>query len=636
MVAGPYHRLHRPHRSHWSGRTSGPRLAARDLLWLLLPTVFAWATGAQAQDISARSYVSSNPAPLNRPFDLNVEVTGAQTADGEPVLPDDIGEFADLMSTGRTSTVRMVNGETRVSVIWVYRFQPNREGSFLVGPIEVQVGGQTLYTDPLALIIGNAPPQGSAPPPSQTRPQPRPQQPQEPAVTGDDIFITAEVSDRRVFVGEPVIVEYRIWTRVNVSQYSATELPANTGFWVEEFPIATPEVEQIERDGVPFATAVIRKVALFPTGPGTRTVEPLGIEAQIRVRRRSNDVLDDFFNRSLLGRLEPVLVSSDPVEIQVDPLPDGQPRGFSGFVGNVDMSLVLDRGRVETNDAVSLTLRLQAEGNIQTLPEPDISFPSDFEVYPPEVSERIDRTGSRIRGTKTYQYVLIPRSPGTQSIPAVTLDYFDPRRAAFATAATDPIDIDVTGDPVDGSLIVRPGRGSIEPLREDIRFISIEIPRFTRSSGSLVGNAGFWLLLLVPAAAVGGALGVRRHLDRLSGDVAWARSRRATRTARKRLAGARNLLHGDGRAFYAEVDRALQGFLGDKLNLPEAGLMKEVVRERLSARGVSSETLDAYLACLDECERQRFAPVEGTTGEREAFLARAGDAMGRLDKEAGR
>ncbi len=590
---------------------------------------------AAAQDLSVRSYVSSNPAPPNRPFDLNVEVTGAQTADGEPVLPD-LGDFASLLSTGRTSTVRMVNGETRVSVIWVYRFQPNREGSFEIGPIQVRVGGQTLRTDPLQLTIGSGAAQGSSPPVTQSRPpQPQPQA-QEPAIGDDDIFITAEVSDRRVFVGEPVIVEYRIWTRVNVSQYSATELPANTGFWVEEFPIATPEVEQIERDGVPFATAVIRKVALFPTGPGTRTVEPLGIEAQIRVRRRSNDILDDFFNRSLLGRLEPVLVASEPVEIQVDPLPEGQPRGFSGFVGSVDMSLVLDRGRVETNDALSMTVRLQAEGNVQTLPEPEIPFPPDFEVYPPEVTERIDRTGSRIRGTKTYQYVLIPRSPGSHSIPAVSLDYFDPRRGVYATATTDPLSIDVTGDPVEGALIVRPGRGSIEPLREDIRFISIEIPRFTRSSRSLLDNAGFWLLLLAPALAVGGAVGVRRHQDRLTGDVAWARSRRATRTARKRLAGARSLLHGEGRAFYAEVDRALQGFVGDKLNLPEAGLMKEDVRQRLIARGVSVEALDAYLACLDECERQRFAPAEAATTEREAFLARAGDAMSRLDREAGR
>ncbi len=599
---------------------------------LLLPLI--WASPGAAQDLSVRSYLSGNPVPPDRPFDLNVEVTGAQSADGEPILPD-LDDFADLMSTGRTSTVRMVNGETRVSVIWVYRFQPNREGSFEIGPIQVQVGGQTLTTDPVQLTIGSGPARGSSPPVTQSRPQPPPQA-QEPAIGADDIFITADVSDRRVFVGEPVIVEYRIWTRVNVSQYSATELPANTGFWVEEFPIASPEVEQIERDGVPFATAVIRKVALFPTGPGTRTVEPLGIEAQIRVRRRSNDILDDFFNRSLLGRLEPVLVASEPVEIQVDPLPEGQPRDFSGFVGNVDMSLLLDRGQVETNDAVSMTLRLQAEGNIQTLPQPEIPFPSDFEVYPPEVSERIDRTGSRIRGTKTYQYVLIPRSPGSHSIPAVSLDYFDPRRGVYATATTDPLALDVTGDPVEGALIVRPGRGSIEPLREDIRFISIEIPRFTRSSGSLVGSAGFWLLLLAPALALGGAVGVRRHQDRLTGDVAWARSRRANRTARKRLAGARSLLHGDGRAFYAEVDRALQGFLGDKLNLPEAGLMKEDVRQRLTERGVSPETLDAYLACLDECERQRFAPAETATAAREAFLARAGDAMGRLDREAGR
>ncbi len=602
---------------------------------LALTLLAALATPLGAQDVTVRSYLSENPVPPGLPFDLNVEIAGAQGLDSDPVLPD-MDAFANLISTGRTSSMRVVSGVTTVTTTLVYRFLPTATGTFEIGPVYVSVGGQTLSTEPLSLSVGgDAPPPdqpgaGAPPPSTGTRP------PDDRPVSEEDIFITADVSDRQVFTGEPVIVEYRIWTRVNVSQYSITELPANTGFWVEEFPLPSPEVEQVTRDGVPFATAVIRKVALFPTGPGRRTVEPLGLEAQIRVRRRSDNVLDDFFNRSLLGRLEAVMVRSDPVEIQVDPLPDGQSRDFTGFVGSIDVSANLDRAEVETNAALSLELRVRAVGNVQTLPPPDIAFPPDFEVYPPEVTERIDRTGSGVRGTRTYQYVLIPRVPGSHTIPSVTMEYFDPAQRAYRVARTDPLAVEVSGLATEDALVVRPSRGGIQPLREDIRFISIEVPRFRRSGGALHRSAAFWIVLLLPLAALGGALGVRRHQDRLAGDVAWARGRRAGRTARKRLARARSLLDDQGPALHAEVGRALQGFLGDRLNLAEAGMMTEDVRARLAMRGVSDDAIEAYLSCLDECDRQRFSPGKTTRQEREALVARAEEAMTRVDREVRR
>ena len=569
--------------------------------------LLAAASPAAAQDVTVRAYLSSNPVSPNRPFDLHVEVVGTQRLDADPVPPE--LDFAEFISSGRTTSVQIVNGQTSVSLILVYRFQPTRVGTFEIGPMSLQAGGVTLSTNPVSVTVGraNAPPrQGRAAP----RPPPSPA-PDDSEVGSDDLFLTTEVRDTRVFVGEPVIVEYRIWTRVNVSQYTLTELPANTGFWVEEFPLPSPEVEQVDRGGVPFATAVIRKVALFPTGPGTRTVDGLGVEAQVRVQRRSRDLLDDFFNRSLLGGLESIEIGSEPVEIQVLPLPPGQPRDFTGFVGTLDIDATVDRRSVETNGAVSLMVRVVAEGNVKTLPVPELAFPPEFEVYPPDVSEQIDRSGSRVRGTRTYQYVLIPRAPGTHTIPGVSMGFFDPSAGKFATATTDPISLDVSGDAIEGPL-PGPVRGTIEPLREDIRFISITVPPFRLAGRSVFGQAGLWIVLFLPLAVVGGAAGIRRHQDRLAGDVAYARGRRASRTARKRLAEARRLVHGDGRTFYTEVGRALQGFLGDRLNVAEAGMMTEDIRSRLAERGVSQDTAHAFLDCLDECDRLRFTPSEAS------------------------
>jgi len=128
-------------------------------------------------------------------------------------------------------------------------------------------------------------------------------------------------------------------------------------------------------------------------------------------------------------------------------------------------------------------------------------------------------------------------------------------------------------------------------------------------------------------------MGFRRHRDRLLGDVAFARHRRAGRLARKRLSQSRQLVAIDTqREFYAEAGRALQGFLGDKLNIAEAGMIGDEVRDALSGRDVSDDVASGYLDLLAECDRQRFAPSQPSEQAMRAFLARAERAMTALDK----
>jgi len=582
------------------------------------------ATPANAQDVQVRAYLDRKEVGLDQLFVLNVEVSGTQQVDSEPELPD-LSPFATYLGSGSSTSMQMVNGQTTVSVTLQFRYQANQEGTFEVGPVEVIAGGKTYRTEPLQLTVASTPTQPGSATPGATSLDIRP----------EDLFVTAEVSRREVFENQPVIVEYRIYTRVNVDSYSITRMPSTAGFWVEDLSESgSPQVERVTRDGVQYATAAVRKVALFPTGPGTRTIEPLSIEAQVRVRRQARDLFQDFFSESVFGRRVPVGLASEPIEINVLPLPDvGKPADFSGFVGRLAVSASLDTTQVATNEAVSMRVRLDAEGNVSALPEPPIRFPTDFEVYPPEVSERIDRSGNNVSGSKTFEYVLIPRAPGRKTIPAIEVSYFDTSNRDYATAASEPLDIEVHGAVEEGP-IAGSRRGSVEPLRQDIRFIHIGTPVFHRMGGSLFARPGFWVVLLVPLITLGGALGFRRHRDRLEGDVAYARHRRAGRVAKKRLSRARALKStSTSRDFYAEIDRALEGFLADKLNLAEAGLIGEEVRARLAARRVSEEAVRDYFACLDECDRQRFAPAEVSLSAMDAFLKRTAEAMTRLNEE---
>ena len=575
-----------------------------------------------AQDVKARAYLNSPQVGTGQQFVLNVEISGAQQADADPVLPE-MDDFADFLGAGTSTSVQIVGGRTTMAITYQYRFRALTEGDFEIGPVNIVAGGNTLRTEPLVLTIAD-------------QPQPASDPVREGGAVGPgDIFVTTDLSATRVFENEPVTVSYRIFTRVPIQSYTTT-IPQATGFWAEELeqPVS-PQASQVIRDGSEYLTATIRRVVLFPTGPGVRMLEPIGIEAQVRMRDRQS--FDPFAGAldlpGIFDRQIPVGVVSEPVTIEVVPLPtEGRPESFAGHVGRLGMSASLSSDSVAANEAVMLRIEYSGTGNLRTLAPPAIDFPVEFEVFPPESRDRIAPGGGSLTGSRTFEYVLIPRAPGDLKIPPVEISWFDPVAERYETARSGPLAITVTGDPA-----MAEGTGAapaaIETLREEIRFIQTGTPRFRRAQASLFATPFFWVVLLLPLVAAGGALVLRRHRDRIEGDLAYARIRRAGRMAKRRLARARKLASGDRRAFHAEVAGALQGLLADKLNLAEAGLVREEAGRLAARRGVSPDTLARLFACLDDCDRQRFAPA-GSEGESpQRVLERAAAIMNDLDRE---
>lgn len=574
---------------------------------------------ASAQDVGVRAYLSPGATVgVGSQFVLNVEVTGTQTLTEQPEIPD-LGSFAQFLGSSQQSSIRMVNGRTSITLTIQYRFQALTEGAYEIPSFRVSAGGQTRATEPLQLTVA-----ATAPAPPSGDPG------SEGEVAREDLFVTAEATKARVLDGEPFVVEYRIWTRVDVSSFNLTRVPEPEGFWVEDIsPSGQPQVEQLTRDGQTYTTAVIRRVALVPTGPGERTLAPLGVEAEVRVRRR--DPFDDFFGRSIFGTGSvPTAVLSNPLTITVEPLPAGRPDPFSGVVGSLRLTAQLDRDSVDSNEAVTLTIRASGEGNLRAVPPPELDLPPDFEVFPPEVSESVRPFGPGLSGEKSFQYVLIPRAPGSRQLGPFSMSYFDPVARAYRTASTGALELDVTGSAPGGPALL--SRGGVAQLREDIRFIHLG-GTLEPSDRMLFSGVGFWIFALLPLAGIAVAVTLRRHRDLLEGDVAYARGRRASRVARKRLSHARSLAAGtDRRAFYAEVARAIRGLVADRLNLAEAGLQAGELEAQLKRRGVDDGTLRETMACLEHCDRQRFAPPSDDTGEETRFLERAGELMSTLDR----
>lgn len=591
--------------------------------------VMIWIAGAFAQDLDVKAWVDKTQVGLNQQFTLNIQVSGSDARGAEPAVPE-LDAFAAFLGSGSSQNIQVINGKMSVSRILSYQYQAVKTGTFTIPAISITANKKKAATNPITITVVKtaAAQQRPVSPGNQSRESGT-------GIADEDLFLRVTADKRTVFQNEPVVLTYTLYTRVSVTSFEYSKLPETAGFWVEDFPIGRqPQTSTEVYNGKRYTTAVLKKMALFPMSPGSKAIDPLRLTCNITVRGRSQDIFDGFFN-SALGRTVRKSIASKPVRVTVKPLPDtGKPAGFSGVVGRYRMTAAVDKRNVTTDDAVTFTLTVTGEGNIKTLPDPDVTFPSAFEVYPPSVHEDIDRTGSSVSGKKTFEWVIIPRATGTHTIPSVSFPVFDPVTASYRTLTTDPVRISVAqGSGTRTAAASGLSKEEVRLLGQDIRFIHTEPPVFVRMGKGRAMPLLFWIILVLPLLALGGALAYSRFRGKLETDVAYARNRRAGKAARRRLATAERLLKsGEQNEFFSETGKAILNFLADKLNIPAASIMTDEVRELLKARNVPEQTIAAAVHCLEICDRQRFSPSVIDREEMQTFFNECSNAINGLDR----
>ena len=582
---------------------------------------------AGGQDPAVRAFLDRTSVFVGQQFTLSVEVSGrGASGSGEPRLPP-MEKFAAFLGRRSSQQFRLVNGRMSTSRTFSFHFQATREGEFEIGAVQVQLDGRVHKTAPLRIRIGGT-----------GRPAPTPRGDRRPAGTAaqSDLFVRATADRERIYENQALVVTYKIYTRVSVSSYGISKQPETAGFWVEDYPqTRQPHTEEVI-DGRRYRVALIKRMALFPTGAGEKEVGPLVLECRVRSRGVSRDPFQGFFSGDLFGREVTRQLASDSLRVQVLPLPqEGRPPEFQGAVGSFSIAGQLDKSQVKANEALTYKVRISGSGNLSGLSEPQISFPSSFEVYPPKMEQQIRRDSSGISGERTYEYVLIPRRPGPVRMEPVKLAYFDPVEGAYRISRAPELSVQVApGDHLAEAAEGGLSRQEVKLLGQDIRFIKIGSGPFRKTGESLLTAKGLWIPFSLPLLCLLGAVGYRRHLTRLKGDVAYARARRARRVSRKRLAQAQAHLDGGAeKKFYQAVGQALTGYLADKLNLAQAGMVSQEVKKSLRARGVSEESLAGYFDCLQICDLKQFAPSSSAGQEMQDLMASARDAVTRMEQE---
>ena len=591
----------------------------RIILFLMLAPLWLWAQDDPRLTVSAKKEVMVGER-FQVVFEANAEGKNfsAPSFDGFTVVG---GPF-----TSTSSSFQMVNGSMSHSVKCTYTFalQAYKEGTFRVGSASLNVKGTKVTSEPFEITVipddgTHAAPSGGGDASGQGRSQ---QNTNDPQVSGKDLFLNVIPSKKSVYVGDQIVLTYKIYTKVPVSSLSVERMPSYAGFWTKDISDNTNSLRQSTEyiNGIEYTTAEVQKTVIVPQRAGKLTIDPMIIEcvAQIRTesnRQRSMDPFEAFFNDPFFNRNITNVkkeLTSQTLTLEVKSLPENnKPASFAGAVGNYNFKSEIDKTELSTNEAFTLTLTVSGTGNVELLQMPAPVFPPDFEVYDPKVTTSVNPSSNGLSGTKKAEYLVIPRRAGNFTIPAVEFSYFNPSNESYQTLQSESYEIKVekgAGSEEVGGIYAS-NQEDIKYLGSDIRHIMTGDAHLKPMHTSFFGSAAYFVALLVLLVLFVILLFVLKKREQLSKDTIVNRNRKADKVARGRLKNAYQYLKAkDQEKFYVEMSQALWGYIADKLGIERSKLSMDTVNETMKGKNVPDELTNQFIDTLNSCEFARFAP----------------------------
>lgn len=559
---------------------------------------------------------SSKPSDFKAPTFQNVNILGGP-------------------STSRSSSISIINGKRtdNSSTSFVFWLQSITTGKITIPSARVKVDGKLYTTKPMTISVEDNPSmsQRAANNPNAT---PQSQQPTVKVIDDKAVFVRAIPSKSKVVKGEEVVISYKIYTLVPVSEYQVDKFPSSQGFWVEELDNQlTPTLEKEVIDGKVYQVATLRKVLVYPQKSGTLHINPMGLEIvahlQTGTTRRQrvstgDPFFDAFFNDPFFSHSSPVFervnkkLKTNALSIEVEELPQSD-ESFLGAVGQFEISSSIDTSFCRTNEAITLSYTVSGKGNLTLIENLKLALPDEFEVYDPNITDNISKTAAGQSGSRTFQYIIIPRVEGNYSIPELNFTYFDPQTREYKTLTTEGYDLKIEKGKNDSKFVEQMSE------REKYRNMSITdvFASKDKRDGILMPVFSFpilyvLILVLIIALVIMIRLTAKQLKERE--DVVGLKLKKANKVAMKRLKKAALYLKENRRdEFEAEIGQALWSYLSDKFKIATSDLSLENIQKVMSDNCLEEDVLQNTIKTLNDCEYIRFSQSKESDKHRELY-----------------
>lgn len=362
----------------------------------------------QAQaPVKFEARASSTTVGIDENFQVFFTVENASEVD---FTPPAFNHFEVLSGPNFSSNVQFLNGQVFKREVYSFILRPLKKGTYKIGPAQIKTANKTYKSNPVTIRVIE-------------EPKAKPDE-------AEELFVQIELSDDSIYLGQQLILNYKVFTKVNVERYSFETEPAYNGFYAEELDrFFSPTTTEII-NGESYTTKIIRRLALFPLKTGTHEIEAAEL----------NFIVSE--NRGFIFRrnVKNIRKSTEPFRVTVLPLPDGAPASFSGAVGKFTFTALPESTSLKVGEGTSLIYLISGNGDPKRVQPPVIASNDTFEVYKPTiVSEKIDsRTKGEFFQQIKVEYLLIPKLQGSFSFqPEFT--YFDADSTKYVKLKTTPI-----------------------------------------------------------------------------------------------------------------------------------------------------------------------------------------------------
>ena len=522
--------------------------------------------------------------------------------------------FDVLMGPSRSqqSSIQIINGKrtSNSSTAFTYILLAGNPGTYTIPAASVEVNGEKVFSNAISIKVlpqdqtsGNSGNNGGGSA-SSSRSQAAGSR-----ISANDLFITATASKTTVHEQEAILLTYKVYTVVNLRQLYG-KMPDLKGFHTQEVELPQQKTFTLEHyKGRNYNTTVWSQYVLFPQQTGKLEIPSITFDGVVAQQTISDDPFDAFFNGG--GYVEVKKIITTPkVVINVQPLP-AKPAGFSGAVGEFKLASSINATDVKTNDAVTIKLTLSGTGNMKLIGTPEVKFPQDFEIYDPKVTDDYKLTNSGLTGTKTFEYLAIPRHAGNFTIPAIEFTYFDLKSNSYKTLKTEAYNLKVAKGQGNADQVISDftNKESVKMLGKDIRFIKLGDSSLRPKGDFFFGTVGYYLCYLIPLLLFVVFAVIYRQKALENANVAKVKTKKANKVATRRMKLAGKLLAENKKnEFYDEVLKALWGYISDKLSIPVSQLSKDNIEAELTNYGVQEALIAEFIGVLNECEYARYAP----------------------------
>ena len=375
------------------------------------------------ESISVTATVDKNSLTLEDSLQLSIVIKGAKNTP-PPQLPS-LRDFR-VSSAGTFSSTQYINTQRSVSIIHKYRLTPMNSGTILIGPAKVQINGKNYSTQSITVEV-----QVSA---------------NSATITNKAAFVEASLSSKKAYLGEQLVYTFRLFHRVEAKNLDL-RLPFDKS-WFNKEDLGDPKTYIKAVNGLQYHVQEL-SIALFPLKIGLIEVPSAIIELDLYQRaqtRSRHDPFDQFFRDPFFSRgvqAEHKVLRSQPLSVNVLPLPDRAPKGFKNLIGQFDISAELGKKDLEVGDTTTLTVTVSGKGNVKNISFNEPNLKNQFKIYPDKPEFKQTFYNNQITGEKIFKFALVPLEAGSRTLPEFSLPYFDSKSAQYRIAKTQQIFLNI-------------------------------------------------------------------------------------------------------------------------------------------------------------------------------------------------